>query len=46
VKAGFHSVRAGPEHADCGAGGTSVTEVLFLGPAALTATIKLSGMVR
>jgi hypothetical protein len=44
VNPGFHSVPAGPEHPDSGAGGTSVTEVLFLDPAALTATIKLSGI--
>jgi len=45
VKPGFHLVPAGPEHADFGAGGTSVTEVLFLDPAALTSSIKLSGIV-
>jgi hypothetical protein len=44
VKPGFHSVPAGPEHTDFGAGGTSVTEVLFLGPAALTTTNKLNGI--
>jgi hypothetical protein len=37
VKPGVHSVPAGPEHTDCGASGTSVTEVPFLGLAALTA---------
>jgi hypothetical protein len=42
---GFHLVPAGPEHADFGAGGTSVTEVLFQDPAALTSTIKLTGNV-
>jgi len=45
VNPGFHSVPAGPEHPDFGAGGTSVTEVLFLGPAALAAASKLSGIV-
>jgi hypothetical protein len=30
VKPGFHPVSVDPEHADCGAGGTSVTEVQFL----------------
>jgi len=44
VKPGVHSVPAGPEDTDCGAGGTSVTEVPFPGPAALTATIKLTGV--
>jgi len=29
VKPGFHSFGARPEHADCSAGGTSVTEVPF-----------------
>src|SRR5580704_9259754 len=32
------------EPADCVAGGTSVTEVQFLGPVELTATIKLSSI--
>src|SRR3984957_21193148 len=32
VKTGVHSVPAGPEYADRGAGGTRVTEVPFLGP--------------
>jgi hypothetical protein len=42
VKPGFHSVPANPEYPDFGAGGTSVTEVLFLGLAALTAIVKPS----
>jgi hypothetical protein len=44
VNPGVHSVPAGPEHSDFGAGGTSVTEVLFLGIAAATAAIKLRGI--
>jgi hypothetical protein len=39
---GFHLVPVDPEYPDFGAVGTSVTEVLFLGPLALTAIIKLS----
>jgi hypothetical protein len=45
VNPGVHSVPAGPGHPDFGAGGTSVTEVLFLGPAALAAASWLSGIV-
>src|SRR5579859_8168666 len=41
VNPGVHSVPADPEHTRCGAGGTSVTEIRFLGPAALAAPIKL-----
>jgi hypothetical protein len=44
VKPDFHLVPAAPGHADCGAGGTSVTEISFLVPVAFTATIKLSGI--
>ena len=33
VNPGVHSAPAGPEHPDFGAGGTSVTEVLFRGAA-------------
>jgi len=44
VKPGFHPVPVDPEYTDFGAGDTSVTEVLFLGSAALTATTKLSGI--
>jgi hypothetical protein len=44
MEPGFHLVPAGPEDPDCDAGGNSVTEVLFPGPAALTATIKPSGI--
>ena len=44
VNPGVHSVPAGPEHPDFGAGVTSVTEILFRGRAALTATSKLTGI--
>jgi hypothetical protein len=44
VKPGIHLVPADPEPADCVAGGTSVTEVPFLVPAELTATIEFSGI--
>jgi len=51
VKPGFHPVPAGPEHTDCDADGTSVTEVPFLVPwiellvlpAALAITAALTG---
>jgi hypothetical protein len=45
VNPGVHSVPVDSEHLDFGAGGTSVTEVLFLDPAVLTATGKLSSIV-
>ena len=41
VNPGVHSVPAGPQDPDLGAGGTSVTEVLFPGPGDLTAASKL-----
>ena len=43
VNPGFHSVPAGPERPDFGAGGASVAEVPFLGLAALTATFATMG---
>jgi hypothetical protein len=46
VNPGFHLVRAGPEHANRGAGGTSVTEVQFLDPTTPTASVKLNGILR
>ena len=43
VNPGFHSVPAGRERPDSGADGTSVTKVLFLGLAALTANFLYHG---
>jgi hypothetical protein len=40
----FHSISADPEDPDCGADGTSVTEVPFLVPMALAVAIKLSAL--